>query len=162
MTVTILAFVYVPLNLATSIFGMNIEQLNESGKSLWIFILTAFIALIVTGGIWLLIKWWNEFRSWYIQRPDLYQGVETSSYSIGERVAMIVWLWRNGHQTWMRGKGAWWAILWNDRKPIVDSMQIGEPRMSASEYVSRYSQPMDTRKDIRRRYDRKPFNVADI
>lgn len=53
--VTILAFVYVPLNMATSIFGMNIQELNQSGHKVWMFVLTAVLALLVTAGGWFLV-----------------------------------------------------------------------------------------------------------
>ena len=44
-TVTILAFIFIPFSLATSIFGMNIQELNQSGKSIKTFFLTAFMLL---------------------------------------------------------------------------------------------------------------------
>ena len=53
--VTILAFLYVPLNMATSIFGMNIQELNQSGHKVWMFVLTAVLALLVTAGGWFLV-----------------------------------------------------------------------------------------------------------
>lgn len=37
MKVTVLALVYVPVNLATSVFGMNLQQLNGNGQTLEIF-----------------------------------------------------------------------------------------------------------------------------
>lgn len=45
---TVLAFLYVPLNLATSIFGMNIQQLNGTGVSIDAFLGTAVAALFLT------------------------------------------------------------------------------------------------------------------
>ena len=44
--VTILAFVFVPWSLATSIYGMNLQELNESGKSIWAFIITGILLFL--------------------------------------------------------------------------------------------------------------------
>lgn len=60
--VTILAFVYVPLNLASSIYGMNIQQLNGSGQSVWVFVVTAVVALLITAGTWYLSEATNTYR----------------------------------------------------------------------------------------------------
>ena len=50
---TVLAFIFVPLSLTTSIFGMNIEQINQSGPSWWVVIATAgamvFVAFLGWG-----------------------------------------------------------------------------------------------------------------
>lgn len=137
MIVTILAFVYVPLNLATSIFGMNIQQLNESGKSLWVFLVTAFVTLAVTGCLWLLVELLNGYQNWQRGRPELSQNTTTSSYNLGERVAMVVWLLRHHHISWAREVGAWWRIMVNDRERYIPSVDMR--LMSAGEYVSEYS-----------------------
>ena len=143
MIVTILAFIYVPLNLATSIFGMNIQQLNESGKSLWVFLLTAFVTLAVTGCLWLLIELVNGYQIWQRGRPKVSPNITTSSYSMGERVAMVVWLFRHHHISWMREVGAWWRIMINDRTRHIPSVLMIGPLMSVGEYVSKYSRPVD-------------------
>ncbi|KAL8887424.1 MAG: hypothetical protein Q9215_005002 [Flavoplaca cf. flavocitrina] len=72
-TFTILAFVYVPLNLASSIYGMNIQQLNGNGQSVWVFVVTAVIALFITAGTWYLSEEANTYRNWhrrYARRLD--------------------------------------------------------------------------------------------
>ena len=144
MLVTILAFIYVPLNLATSIFGMNIQQLNESGKSLWVFLLTALVTLAVTGCLWLLIELLNGYQNWKRGRPKLSQNKTTSSYSMGERVAMIVWLLRHHHISWMKKTGAWWRIMANDRARYIKLEAESEGLfMSVCDYVSLYSRPID-------------------
>ncbi|KAI4178271.1 MAG: hypothetical protein LQ346_007503 [Caloplaca aetnensis] len=61
---TVLAFIYVPLNLATSIFGMNLEQLNASGQQLRVFFVTAISALLVTGSVWFCIDQVNDWFTW--------------------------------------------------------------------------------------------------
>ncbi|MCJ1352630.1 MAG: hypothetical protein MMC33_002614 [Icmadophila ericetorum] len=38
---TILASIFIPVNLATSVFGMNVQEINGSGKNIWVFAVTA-------------------------------------------------------------------------------------------------------------------------
>ena len=99
---TILAFVYVPLNLVTSIFGMNIQQLNSNGQQLYVFVITALLALLITFGIWLGI----EFRSGYVQWvPQNQTRAESGShepnrgrkdYGIISRLAILVYPFKIG------------------------------------------------------------------
>ena len=46
--VTVLASVFVPISLASSIFGMNIQEINQSGHSIWTFVVCAFSMLALT------------------------------------------------------------------------------------------------------------------
>lgn len=140
MAVTILAFVYVPLNLATSIFGMNIEQLNGSGQRLSVFITTAVVTLAVTGGSWFVIEQVNSYRKWRKRRSDApYNG--KTQFALVVRVAMLVFLISNGYTQWMLKSGAWWRILLNLKSLLqfhYDPWDSGE-RLTAGEYVSKYS-----------------------
>ncbi|KAL8915123.1 MAG: hypothetical protein Q9172_006952 [Xanthocarpia lactea] len=100
---TILAFVYIPLNLATSVFGMNLQQLNGSGQSLVDFVLTALLALIITGGTWYVIEIVNVYRKWQEDRNQQRPGKEpSSSHSVAERIGMIILAlvryWQHEHQ----------------------------------------------------------------
>lgn len=47
--VTVLAFIFIPANLASSIFGMNVQQINKTGHSITFFILTSVALLIMSG-----------------------------------------------------------------------------------------------------------------
>lgn len=64
ISVTILAFVYVPINLATSIYGMNLQQLNHTGQNAWSFILTVLVSLFVTGLLWFSLVQYNSVIDW--------------------------------------------------------------------------------------------------
>ena len=151
--VTILAFIYVPLNLASSIFGMNIQQLNDSGQSLKTFLVTAVVILLLTGGLWLCIAEVNGYLSWS-QRPRrmaLEWSLPRPAYNIAVRVRLLIWLYRHGHWTWARTTKAWWYILVNSRPVEHKTFRLGmsdlgfpedrqllDRSMSASEYVSEY------------------------
>ncbi len=131
---------YVPLNLATSIFGMNIEQLNKSGQNLSVFIITAVLTLVVTGGSWFLIEQTNSYRKWRRRSPkQQYDG--KTQFSLAVRLALIAWLVSNGHTHWMFKSGAWWRIA-IDRKSRIEGLSVLEEddgRLTASEYVSKYN-----------------------
>lgn len=122
---------------------MNIQQLNESGKSLRVFLLTAIVTLAATGSSWLLIELLNGYQNWQRERTKLSPNITTSSYSMGERVAMVVWLFRHHHTSWMREVGAWWRIIINDRTRHIPSVFMNGPLMSFGEYVSKYSRPVE-------------------
>jgi hypothetical protein len=51
--ITYLAFVFVPLNLVSSFFGMNVKELNSGSVSVWVFFVAAAVFLIVS----LLVVW---------------------------------------------------------------------------------------------------------
>lgn len=137
LLVTVLAFVYIPLNIATSVFGMNLQQLNGSGQSLVDFVLTALLALIITGWTWYAIEVFNGYRIWQEGRGQQPTGKEPSpNYSVAERIGMIVWLVRNGHGSWTRTTGAWWRISLNNSKPFGAN---GDSEMPAGDLVSKYS-----------------------
>ncbi|KAL9040374.1 MAG: hypothetical protein Q9180_001951 [Flavoplaca navasiana] len=146
-TFTILAFVYVPLNLASSIYGMNIQQLNGSGQSVWVFVVTAVIALLITAGTWYLSEATNTYRRWqriraeHDDRLNVDQGIKRPEFSVAERMAMIVWLQRKRYASWMRSTGAWWKILLNRSDPmtVVYTHLDDTEQTSAGDLVSRYS-----------------------
>jgi len=149
MIVTILDFVYVPLNLATSVFGMNLQQLNGNGRSLRDFVLTAILTLLVTGGAWLVSGAASSYKNWQKgrwKREKPLNRLQKPEYSIAERCAMVVWLLRQGHGSWMRRSGAWWRILQNSGVPIVKSRDGAI--MAAGHYVSEYSREHIPNKDL--------------
>jgi Mg2+ and Co2+ transporter CorA len=45
---TLLAFFYLPLTFTTSIFGMNIRELGQGDKSIWISFVTGFVVLVLS------------------------------------------------------------------------------------------------------------------
>lgn len=142
---TILAFIYVPLNLATSIFGMNIQQLNGSGQKLWVFFTTAIAALLLTGGSWLCsnrlmthdaVAWYKECAA--AKRVNDKEGKR--KYGLLLRMAMLLWLVRNGHRAWMWETGAWRAILLNSD---VAGETIFGNQPPACEYVANFGPTSD-------------------
>ena len=58
---TVLAFVFVPISLASSIFGMDVAQINGTGPNVWAFVLTSVALLVVSLVVWLM---WRAGRNW--------------------------------------------------------------------------------------------------
>ncbi len=119
---------------------MNIEQLNGSGQHLWVFILTAVITLVVTGGSWFIIEQVNSYPWWRKRRSDTPYNGETQ-FSLVVRLALLVYLVSNGHSQWMLKSGAWWRIIIDHRSLVKDGcvLQKDNGRLTAGEYVSKYS-----------------------
>lgn len=85
-----MAFVYVPINLATSIFGMNLQQLNQSGQNTWLFVTTALICLLVTAFFWLATEVYNSVVDYKSKGITYYtsDGHIKSKLTIAVRVAV--------------------------------------------------------------------------
>ena len=113
---TILAFFYVPLNLATSIYGMNLQQLNSNGRSIWVFLGTAAILLVATGVTWFSIEGVQDARGWISEvRED--RSILAYEYpSMFKRLYLIWWLSRNGLFMWMIYTGAGLCLLTNSSR----------------------------------------------
>ena len=136
---------------------MNIQQLNNSGLSIWTFFVTAVVLLLLTGGLWLCIAEVNGYRAWS-RRPRSIGALEPyvpgPAYNIAVRFRMLVWLYQQGYWTWARRTNAWWYILANRRAEGPNKFRLEARRffgtsgwrsdgkeMSAGDYVSTY---MDT------------------
>ena len=149
LLVTILAFIYVPLNLATSIFGMNLQQLNQNGQRLWVFVVTAVLALAVTAILWLCFEQVNRMRTWVhqIETEDDDDDLDANdpSYTLSERLTMLLILVRDGHAFWTYKSRAWICILRNSYQGSTFSDEAENHdltsiyyRLSAGHCVRRY------------------------
>ena len=91
---------------------MNLQQLNHSGQNLWVFVLTGVVALLVTGMAWLCVEVITNYKGWPRERST-----EDSRRNnrLVFRLALLVWLVKNGYTTWMWRSGACLCILSNDK-----------------------------------------------
>ncbi|KAI1090967.1 hypothetical protein F5B19DRAFT_296271 [Rostrohypoxylon terebratum] len=96
--VTVLAIFFVPISLSTSIFGMNINELNDSGQSLWVFIVSTVVILAVTMMIWGFMYQFQKYNSlprlgrrewepWHTKLSCLLQLIFRGH---------IIWAWKSG------------------------------------------------------------------
>lgn len=90
---------------------MNLQQLNQNGQNLWVFIVTGVIALFITGVSWFCVEVITSYKGWINPRSRYDSRRYTKLVS---RLALLVWLVVNGHTTWMWRSGAWLCILSND------------------------------------------------
>lgn len=60
---TQLAFIFIPLNLVTSIFGMNITEINDSPVPAWVCVVVLFVAVACTLGLLMVYDRWQVHRS---------------------------------------------------------------------------------------------------
>lgn len=130
-----------PLNLATSIFGMNLIQLNSSGPELRVFIITAVLALFVTLASWLCIDQWSRIIAWRQAKPEYDHSTHTR-FCFTVRLIMILWLLFHGHFRWMRITGAWSLILRGSQRELPSYPMLVPSdawHLSAGEYVSKFS-----------------------
>ena len=105
---------FIPLSLATSIFGMNIQELNDSGQPIWVFVLTA------AGILLLALCTWGMFYQWtkYIHAPHLTDS-EMSAFAheaeaqvyFWRRVALALWLLSHGHLVWSWRSGIFFSLF---------------------------------------------------
>ena len=120
-TVTILAFIYIPLNTVTSIFGMNVQQINENGHNIGVVAASAVVAFLITGSTWSLIVEANRYKPWYLTAFRDLRPNKAVRPTFEERVFMLVWLIQKRHWRWTVSTGAWWRILIDSksRMPVV-------------------------------------------
>lgn len=145
---TIIAFIYAPLNTATSIYGMNIQQINSSGHNIGVFIITAVIVLLTTAISWLTMEEINQTKAWHKEnaRTDRSKSdiLNHKNHSrIGVRILMICWLIAHGHLKWAWKSKAFIQILINSRSPIDLAanhfpMEASIYQQSACIYVAYY------------------------
>lgn len=104
--VTILAFVFIPASLATSIFGMNLQELNHSGQPVWVFVVTTatiFVAAILLWGISYL---WAQFADAPRVPPSRYEEKPWRT-----RISILLWLVSHSYCIWAIRSGIWFSLL---------------------------------------------------
>ena len=116
---------------------MNIEQLNGNGQHVWVFVLTAVVALTITGGSWYVIEQMNSYRKWQRRSTEQQYDGDTQ-FSLVVRFAMIALLLSKGHTRWMFQSGAWWRLITDHRSRYVGFYDQGKGSLTAGEYVSKH------------------------
>ena len=115
--VTILAFIFIPTSLASSIFGMNVQQINGTGGNIWNFIATAIVLTVTAFSGWGLTSF---ARKWQASPPQM-------SFSRKNRLRdTIGWI---GHPVDLMKKpwGFLFGLITNDRFGPYSSRQSHNP-----------------------------------
>lgn len=138
---------YVPLNTVTSIFGMNIQQINDSGHNIWIFAVTSLIALLFTGTMWYLIESINAvknelrdiFREYAQQGPSAERVRGSKNYSLGLRLRLLTYYIKNSRCAWREKCIVSIRILVNDSKTYYDNpLNVDSSDLPIHQTVCRY------------------------
>ena len=86
---TLLAFVFLPVSLVASIFGMNIQQINESGHDIRAFVATSFVMLLSTLLLWVACYSYISVRRKIAQRYPESQKQYTHTRTWKENILFI-------------------------------------------------------------------------
>ncbi|KAI0545454.1 hypothetical protein F4679DRAFT_561015 [Xylaria curta] len=113
--ITVLAIFFVPISLSTSVFGMNIHELNENGQSLWVFILTTVLIVAATMIIWGFMYQLQKYNS----LPKDRSKIEGEPWSA--RSAALCQLVFRGHIIWAWKSGIFLSLLSNGRVGFLRS-----------------------------------------
>ena len=62
MLVTALAFIFIPVSLAGTVFGMNVQQINQTGPDITAFAITAVIMIACALLLWAIFGALTSYR----------------------------------------------------------------------------------------------------
>ena len=131
ISVTILAFIFVPLSLATSIFGMNVQQINSTGNQIWVFIVVAVALSLIAFAALMIVDTASSARENWQRRRDVTNELYDSKAQAVKTLftqqrwhslepSMILFFLTNGRYGreligQEQGKGGkWWTGLWRN------------------------------------------------
>lgn len=129
LPVTILASIFIPISVGTSIFGMNIHELNGNGPRIWIFFLTTICLGLLALGCWLSMTRLLQWRSKFLSRD--HEGV-----SRWDRLTTICWLVHHRHSLWMIRSGAPLSLI-SDGRTTFDATHEDISTEWPVDYVTR-------------------------
>lgn len=109
-----LAFVFIPISLATSVFGMNIQELNSTGQPIWVFVVTAAVTLGIAFSIWAIMYQWTKYVHAPVL-PDIHilgnEYVCDPKLSFWKRLKPLCWLIFHAHFVWFWRSGILYSML---------------------------------------------------
>jgi hypothetical protein len=105
---TQLAFVFIPLSYASSLFGMNINEMTGNGSSLWIFVVTSLALLISAMCFWGLSS--TIQRRWARHMEERHPG----NISFKEYITILYASIRTGNFKWMIREGILLGLMTNN------------------------------------------------
>lgn len=120
-TVTILAFIFIPTSLASSIFGMNVQEINNTGKNIWSFLVTAIVLTSVAVAAWFLSV---LARAKWQSRHD-----EAFGWHRRTRFSNAMWL--------LRSPIAWYCMPQGTFLGVVTNSRFGDHRANGAVFVAR-------------------------
>ncbi len=122
---------------------MNLQQLNAEGQPVWVFVLTAIVATMLTASVWFCIDQSNSIRSWIrLQETTINRDYDydtgSPKYSIGVRLIMIGALVHWGYTKWMFRSNIWFHILQNSDRLFWDRSEYSRQPLAVGHLVTGY------------------------
>ena len=124
---------------------MNLQQLNAEGQPLRTFIITAILAMALTGLVWMSVVQANSVRRW-LRTGEMVETSEPSKsvrlrvwrpkYTIAVRLAMLCYLVRHRQTKWMFRSRIWFHILRNSGQKGLHPNPDGFRRTKEEETVA--------------------------
>ncbi|KAL9579928.1 MAG: hypothetical protein Q9212_004800 [Teloschistes hypoglaucus] len=103
---TTLAFIFIPTSLASSIFGMNVQEINSTGKPIWTFVLTA--VLLTSAAV---VSWFISFLIQGSSRRDKRRFHSPRK----RRLELAWWLCKNPFRWQQMPRGTLLGVLTDNR-----------------------------------------------
>lgn len=132
IAVTILAFVFVPASLSTSVFGMNLRELGS--PPVWVFVVTLLAVFGGTFTLWVAVYQFN--LAIHVPRAK-----EPEGEPLTERLKYLAWLISRFHLIFLFRSGIWLSLLTDGDFGFVSACDDPE----CLEYAQRHhsNQPCD-------------------
>lgn len=119
---TVLAFVFVPLSIGTSTFGMNLNELNGSGPRLWVFALTTTLIFILATLLWAILSQTHKY--YRLKESAIIESAPPSSsvpVAWQFRLRLFFRLILGGHVFWVWRSGIAFSLATSGRKSFLRS-----------------------------------------
>ena len=129
---------------------MNLQQLNDNGKQIWVFLITAVVALFLTFFVWMLVEHFEKLVRWRkeiravanINDPWPQRGKD---YCLLIRLNILILLLQMGHHRWAWHSGAWLRILTNERAGFRQIPTIeGKAESANGDFIKLYITAFNT------------------
>jgi hypothetical protein len=144
--VTVLAFVFIPMNLASSIFGMNVQQINKTGHSIELFIYTSVALLLMSAIAFyfrrsimlvlrrlrkLAVRTWDHLRKLAIWMISTDRKTRTSNATMVVVYTFLAPVWVLFAATFYVGNAIFFAIIWIRTFLKTHNMKAANQRVEA-------------------------------
>ena len=93
---TQLAFIFIPLTYTSSLFGMNIKEMNGGGPKLWIFLFVSVCISVITLLLSSFVKYVTNWIKRHYRQPNYLFNTYILYGSIGLRFGLFWWMTRRG------------------------------------------------------------------
>lgn len=104
---TLLAFILFPISLAGTIFGMNVQQINQTGSDIKVFLITAAALVLSSLLLWAVSSGFAAYRRELVNRF-----VESGKSSFEERTWQERLLFVDLSKARVTESWFYWSIIW--------------------------------------------------